>query len=433
MRLKENEERFILESALPLLRAKIDKINEKLQTAKVPLISMTAGEPHIRKFRSGMFFGGLPVVKVELSRAVTAPIGEVKVLALTKVDNKTEFMEHKTFTKLTPEQDEKIRLPEAPCLCEHCNRNQPRVYIYTLETPDGVKRVGSGCVEGYTGFNFKIWQAAYEKAVEAVDKYVEIDFAAVQAHSVLPVDAFMCEVALQTEKFGYQTRADHGISTGQESFSELTLKLDALEAGEYSYPREIIELVEKVKDFFRETEFDVAKRDIDYYANLRALMQFGHLTTRQASLLGSTIVHYQSQMAKKATVKAGQELGNEFFGTVKDRIPLKNLKVDSVWTDHGQFGLTTKITMFDDKNRMFVWKASGGFDVKSGDVVHLVGTIAKHETWYSKKLGKDMHENSLQRCKFHTLEEIDELISAANSPKAKRKAKAPAQELQPSV
>jgi hypothetical protein len=46
-------------------------------------------------------------------------------------------------------------------------------------------------------------------------------------------------------------------------------------------------------------------------------------------------------------------------------------------------------------------------------------------------LGKDMLENSLQRCKFHTLEEIDELISAANSPKAKRKPRAQAQEAQP--
>lgn len=432
MRLKENEEQFILESALPLLVAKIDKINEKLKNAKVPLISLSAGEPHIRKFGSGMFFGGLPVVKVELSRAVAAPIGEVKVLALTKVDNKTEFMEHKTFTKLTPEQDEKIRLPESPCLCEHCNRNQPRVYIYTLETPDGVKRVGSGCVEGYTGFNFKIWQAAYEKAVEAVDKYVDVDFSAVQAHSVLPVDAFMCEAVHQIEKYGYQTRADHGISTGQESFSELTLKFDALEAGDFSYPPETVELVEKVKDFFRETEFDSTKRDIDYYANMRALIQFGHLTGQQASLLGSSIAHYRGQMAKKAAIKTGQDLGNEFFGTVKDRIPLKNLRVDSAWPDYGQFGLTTKITMYDEKNRMFVWKASGGFDVKAGDIVHLVGTISRHETWYSKKLGKDMLENSLQRCKFHTLEEIDELISAANSPKPKRKTK-PVSELHPSA
>lgn len=433
MILKDKEDRYVLESALPLLRTKIDKINEKLKTSKAPFIEMAVGEPHVRQFRSGFIFGSLPVVKVELSRAVNSPVGEVKVLALTKVDLDTEFMEHKTFVKLTPEQDIQIRMAQASCLCDHCGVNRRRVYIYSLDTPDGLKRVGSNCTEDFTGFNFKTWQAAYEKAVEAVDKYVEIDFSAVQANSVLPVDAFMCEAVLQIQKYGYQTRADHGVSTGQESFAALNLKFDSIESGEYAYPPDVVRLVENVKDFFRTTEYDLAKRDVDYYSNMRSLMQFGHLTTRQASLLGSTIAHYQGQMAKKVTVKAGQELGNEFFGTVKARIPLKNLKVDNVWAEHGQFGLTTKITMYDDKNRMFVWKASGGFDVKAGDVVHLVGTIAKHETWHSKKLGKDMLENSLQRCKFHTLEEIDELISAAKTPKTKRKSKSPSHELQPSL
>lgn len=433
MQLKEKEDRYILESALPHLRAKIDKINERLSSAKVPLIEMTVGEPHTRRFQSGMFSGSLPVVKVELSRAVGSTLGEVKVLALSKIDNKTEFMEHKTFTKLTPEQDEKIRMPEAPCLCEHCNKNQRRVYIFSLETPEGIKRVGSGCVESYTGFDFKTWHSALEKAVEALDKYVEVDFNTLQAHTVLPVDPFMCEVVQQIAEHGYMTKADHGISTGQVSFTELSQNLDAFDAGEYTYPQETIDRVEKVKDFFYATEYDPATRDIDYYSNLRALMQFGHLSRMQASLLGSAVVHYNSQMAKKATVKAGQELGNEFFGTVKDRIPLKNLRVDNVWPDYGLYGLTTKITMYDDKNRMFVWKASGGVDVKAGDIVHLVGTISKHETWYYKKLDKDMHENSLQRCKFHTLEEIDELIKAANSPAPKRKARAKEQESQPSL
>jgi hypothetical protein len=40
-----------------------------------------------------------------------------------------------------------------------------------------------------------------------------------------------------------------------------------------------------------------------------------------------------------------------------------------------------------------------------------------------------MFQNNLQRCKFHTLEEIDEIIEKAKNPKPKRRVKVPTPEV----
>lgn len=154
MQIKNNEERYVLQSRLPLLQHRIDAINEKLEAAKAPKIEILVSGPFIQRIQFGLYSRMMPVVKVELSRELNGPKGEVKMLALSTVDKKTQWMEHKTFTKLTPEQDVQVRLTDTPCLCDHCGTNRIRIYMYTLQTQEGIKRVGSGCVDDLPGCRF---------------------------------------------------------------------------------------------------------------------------------------------------------------------------------------------------------------------------------------------------------------------------------------
>jgi hypothetical protein len=126
----------------------------------------------------------------------------------------------------------------------------------------------------------------------------------------------------------------------------------------------------------------------------------------------------------------GTNLANEHFGTEGERIPLKNLQVASAYADEGRYGWQTKITFYDEKNRLFEWNAAGRIDLKAGETVHLVGTLGKHETFESKKYEKIMYKNTLKRCKFHSLEEIDEIIEKGKNPKPKRRAKEPTPEVE---
>lgn len=422
MQIKNNEERYVLQSRLPLLQQRIDAINEKLEAAKAPKIEILVSGPFIQRIQFGLYSRMMPVVKVELSRELNGPKGEVKMLALSTVDKKTQWMEHKTFTKLTPEQDVQVRLTDTPCLCDHCGTNRIRIYMYTLQTQEGIKRVGSGCVDEFAGLQIRGWQAAYEKAVESIEQYSEIDFSVVDDHSVVPVMDFLKEAITQIKDNGYLTRNETGRSSGSETFKAVGDRMDA-ENGGPTYPTATVEKAKAVRDFILKSEADPERRDQDYWSNLRSLVEFGHLTMRQSSLLCSSIKSHETHLSKLALPQEGASLANEHFGTEGERIPLKNLRVATAYVDEGEWGYTTKITLYDDKNRLFEWKASGRFELKPGDIVHMVGTLGKHETFESKKYDKTMFKNTLKRCKFHSLEEIDEIIEKANNPKPKRRSK----------
>lgn len=429
MQIIHQQKRYVLQTRMPLLQQRIDAINEKLKAAKAPLIEMSITGPFVQRIHFGLYSRLLPVMKVELNRELDGPKGEVKVLALSTVDKTTQWMEHKTFTKLTPEQDVQVRLTDTPCLCDHCGTNRIRVYMYTLETQDGIKRVGSGCVDEFAGLSIRSWQAAYQKAEESIEKYSDIDFSVVDDHSVVPVLEFLKESIMHVKEHGYLTFNETGRSSGFEAFQALGDRMDA-EGESPTYPPEVVAKAKAVRDHILTSAADPLRRDKDYWCNLISLVEYGHLTMRQSSLLCSSIKSYETHLSKMALPVQGAALANEHFGTEGERIPLKNLQVASAYADEGRYGWQTKITFYDEKNRLFEWNAAGRIDLKAGETVHLVGTLGKHETFESKKYEKIMYKNTLKRCKFHSLEEIDEIIEKAKSPKLKRRAKEPTPEVE---
>lgn len=421
IRIKDPESHYILQDRVPALLSRIEKINQKLAAAKAPLIQLAISDAHLVKMEDSSASDYMAVVKIDLSREIAAPIGLVTLLATTKIDPVTQFMEHTTFTKLSAEEDFKIKNPGPPCFCDHCETNRIRSYIHTLKTPIGLIRVGSGCLDQFTGFKMSKWHDAYKLAIKALVDAEAISFTEANEHAAIPVELFLCEAIDQIEQFGYMTGYSHGVSTGFNSFQAIRGKMPEIEQGEFSYSDSTKSKATEVRNYLIDTETDPAKRSVDYYSNLRGLLGFGFLTIRQAGLLASLVKDFDKDLAIKKERENKSALATSFYGTVGERIPLKNLRVDYVKEGSNEYGYTTELTMYNPDGYLFVWKASGMIDVKKNDVIHLVGKLENHRTWDSAKLAKTFHENRLSRCKFHTLEEIEEIINKpAKKPRNKR-------------
>lgn len=424
MRNRDFDHYFILKDRMPTLQAKIDKLNEKLLAAGAPPIILKIGTPEVRRTDAAESGDYMSVQKVEISREVFAPIGKIELLAATKIDPTTQFMEHRTFTKLTRAEDEKVRSPVAPCFCDHCETNRLRIYIYTVKTAEGVSRIGSGCLDSFAGFSMSKWQEAYKAAIKATEEVEAITFTDAEAHVVIPVDQFLKEAVDQIEANGYRNGYSGGYHTGAETFRALRLKLKELEDGALTYSPQTEKRANDVKAFIIDSQMNPAKRVDDYYSNLRALLDFGHLTHRQAGLLSSAIITYDKEfkLAQEQAQKAG--IGNAFFGQPKDKLLLKNLTVDGAYQKDGDWGAKTEIVLHDQQGNLFKWVATGLIDLEKGQTVHLSGTLKEHRQYTSNKYNKEMFENRITRCTFHTLEEIEALIAAPVKVKKPRKAKA---------
>jgi hypothetical protein len=421
----ETEVHYILQDRLPALEAKINKINDKLKAAGIPQLVIDVSGPEVKKIDTASTGDYMSVYTVSVSREVMAPVGRVELLAETKIDPVTEWMEHTTFTKLTPAEHKKVTEPVSACFCDHCEKNQLRIYIYTVKSPLGISRVGSGCLDNYTGFSpgkMGKWQEAYKKAVSAVEEVEAITFTDVEQHAILPVDLFLMEAVEQIQGRGYQGGYNGQFHTGSETFSALRAKLQDTENPTPSYSPTTAKKAKDVQEFLVGTQLDPAKRVDDYYRNLRSLLEFGHLTWRQAGLLASSIVSFDKEISQAKERAKAAGMANAYIGVVGEKLILKNLRVESAYADSGQWGATTDFQFYDEEGHLFRWNASGSFDIKRGETVHIEGKLTKHREWTSHKLGKQMLENTLTRCKFHTLEEIEELI--ANPPKAKKPRKA---------
>lgn len=423
MRNRDFDHHFILQDRMPALQSKIDKLNEKLKAAGAPLIVLKIGAAEVKRIDPEGTGDYMPVRSVEVSRELLAPIGKIELLAATKIDLTTDFMEHRTFRKLTPAEDEKVRKPVSSCFCDHCETNRLRIFMYTLKTAEGLSRVGSGCLDSFAGFSMSKWQEAYKTALKAVEDAGAITFTDAQEHTVIPVDLFIREAVSQIEKNGYQNGYAGGYHTGFETFTALRAKLKELEDGELVYAPHVVKKADEVKAFIINSQLNPVKRDDDYYSNLRALLDFGHLTSRQAGLLASSVISHEKEQRQIQEQAKMVGVANAFYGAPKDKVKLKNLIVDGAYQKDGQWGPKTEIVMYDDQGHMFKWNATGLFDLKKGQTVHLTGTLAKHENWTSHKHGKEMFQNTVSHCKFHTLEEIEELIATPAKVKKPRKAR----------
>lgn len=418
MNLDEHIIKDILVSKLPHLEARITKINEKLKSGGMPLIEFVNHGAHNRLMDlQGRGKVTLPMVTVSISRSTPSPTAQrVQVLAKTTLDPNltSKLMLHKTYGALSPDEREIITDPEKsgrlPGGCDHCSSNRNRSYIFTLKTPGGVMRIGGGCLKAFVGFDLSRWTNYLNEAIQEVEKYSEVTFKEISENEIIPLRVFIAIANTLVTRDGYRSR-DMGYSTGSEAYA---LAQAAVESGAKREDPEDTQAVDEILTFIKTSIHREQDAHNDYFMNLRTMVDVNYMTSKQANLLASAPQSYKRHLqdiARKEEERRRQEgtdhIGRNFVGKIKDRKLFEDLTVVYVRPDFDErFGASTKICMVDSVGNYFTWKASGSIEIEANEVVQVLGTITKHETYYSKTYGREINDNKISRCQFLTPEEV---------------------------
>lgn len=398
-------ERQIMAEKLPRLMARIDKINEKLKSGALPLIAVEYGAAQIRAVNiPGNGIASLPMIDVRIAREADSPsAGFAQLLAKTTIDSSlgTSAMQHRTYGELTAEQRQLVQDPPNPAACDHCTSNRNRAYIFTLNTPGGLMRVGGGCLKDFMGFDMARWAGALNEVIEETDRVAQISFSEVNEHEVIPIRMFLGEAITHIAKHGYHKR-ETGAPTGEMAF-ELCQALVCENVD--AEPPELSQRVSQVIDYIKDSENRSEDKHKDYFVNLRTMVEVGYLTRRQSNLIASAVASLQRHEAELAKKDEYKGVGLNFIGQPKERLLLKNLKLEAVIPGSNNYGSTTTFKMIDDAGNLFQWKATGVFDIEAGGTINLVGTV-KHEEFYSSWYRKVVLYNTLSRCQILTPEEV---------------------------
>lgn len=405
-----NVSAHVLVDRIGLIQEKIDKINEKLKAANAPLIQLIVGAPKITSAgEHGEKGVRMATCEVTLNRGVDSPLGQIKLLGKTKVelDLKTDIMTHTFFTKINDEQREAFEHPVHKFHCDHCGTQRNRANLFLFETNAGIVRVGSGCADQFAGIQIQKWTLAFTDAVNELEKVSHVQLNEVRTHSVFPVDDFLKEAALVIDTMGYFSAREYGYNgSGNIAFENLHAHADENGIVNGVYPEAIIEKVQRVKNYIEASEYREEDRNNDYFVNLRNLLSFGYLTSRQAGTLASSIKSLMVYESKKAYAENNKVVGNAHVGIVEQRMLFKNLRVDAAYQNFDSLYPSTKIHYFDENQNLLIWKRSGIHDVEIGETVSLLATVGDHKKWHSKKYQKDICETRIMRCKSLSSEEV---------------------------
>jgi hypothetical protein len=405
-----NASAYVLVDRVGLLKDKIEKINERLRAANAPLIELDIGDPSITSAHEHGEVGvRIATCKVTLKRGIDSPLGQIKLLGRTLVDQdtRTDIMTHTFFTKINDQQREAFEHPVHKFHCDHCGTQRNRVTLFLFETDAGVVRVGSACADEFAGVHIKKWTLAFIDAVNELEKICKIQLNELLTHSVFPVDDFLKEAALVIDTMGYFSAREYGYNgSGNIAFENLNASADENGVVISAYPDFIVEKVKRVKDYIEASEYRDEDRNNDYFVNLRSLISFGYLTSRQAGTLASAVQSLTIHELKQASAEIYKTVANAHVGIIDERAIFKNLRVDAAYQDLNSIYPSTKIHYFDENENLIIWKRSGIHDVTLGETVNMMASVGSHKKWHSRKYQKEVCETSVMRCKFLSPEEV---------------------------
>lgn len=411
---------------LDALMARIERINEKLKTSGAPLIQIEVLDQKMDKVKSGVAAGMVSMTKLQVIRHVESDKGQVRVLAVSHLNNLNNgFETHRFYDRLTDAQIDRVTSPEkSPNFCDHCETVRLRSKMYTVQVGDKISRVGTSCLDEFAGMKLMPWARAMEEADKALEQFSELSPEVMRRIVTVPVDLFLEEVfKIRENNASYDELVTHEYHRALATEAYLSASVKIQNDDEEPASEQIREKVAQVKQFIMRTEIDPEKRSIDYFLNLRNLLKHGYVSTGEIALLTSSIRSMERDIELKRKKEQNKNLGNRFVGEIKERLVLKNLIVESVYVKDGEYGYVTDIKFRDSENNFFSWRASGYFDLEVGSTVHLVGTVKNHEKWESKKYAKTIFDNQITRCKIMSEEEIDKQIQKAAKKREKKTTK----------
>lgn len=306
--------------------------------------------------------------------------------------------------------------------CDHCHsiRHRKDTYLIYNEETKEFKQVGSSCVCDFTnGFSAEAaaaYIALFDELIQGeapydsghVAPYYEVSLVLAHAADIVnhlgyrptswegPRSEFntryqtLCSIQYDRYRPGLTPQAEEKIKQYREQFNP-----------DYNSP-ELAKYVADAMEWVRNSE-----DRSDYMHNLKVIVDSEYIQSKNFGYAVSIIPTYnkyiqkQTEAAKRAAemtaAHAAEVAGSEFVGEVGQRITIDNLDEISIITSwETEYGITTRYKITDASNHIFMWDSSSHIrDDEMVEVISIVGTVKKHDTW------NDVKQTWLTRCRVN--------------------------------
>lgn len=287
----------------------------------------------------------------------------------------------------------------SPDNCDHCHSTRKRSDTFVIRNQKGeLSQVGRQCLQVYTGL----------ANVKSICMSAEILFSlsglledaedegfgggGSGGRNYASIEQFLPFVACSIRKDGWLSRT---AATEQGSRERSTCDL-ACSCGIFASPDQKYKYVPEEVDYnlaaatieFCESHFAETDPESlsDYENSLRVAMASGIAHPKMMGIIASAIMFYRRDLERRARNNTWAQMvaSSKFQGVEKERQVWENLKVLSYRTSSNDFGTTHFYSFVDENNNAFVYWASRDFNFSPGQVVSLLATVKKHETYTPK-------------------------------------------------
>ena len=295
-----------------------------------------------------------------------------------------------------------------PLWCEDCRTNRRRAVLFLVrDIDDGrVFQVGSDCVQNYAGRTIAqpVGFLDLEEAVGSFER--EFDDEAMPTSTggrdEEVADVLAATVAVIRSTGGYRPTSERPATA---DFVRVTLAGGTVHRDRPEYAGAYAE-ADAIAAYIGTDAFG---SDVNSYVwNVRQLAARGFVPGRQIAFLASVVPGYQRWKAEQAAAAAAP---SQWFGAVGDRVQITGVITRVItWETHYGYTPTTKALYLitDDAGHVVKWTASRpALGQETGATVTLTGTIKAHETYHDNRLGVDVQQTVLTRCKAVQLPAAD--------------------------
>lgn len=294
------------------------------------------------------------------------------------------------------------------CVCDHCQITRQRNMTYVLVKDSSTKRVGSTCLESFTGFSPDEMLARLSDIQRIDADMSELEFGCSgRGERLWGIENFMARTCAIIAQHGYVSK-----SKAMDEFSGLNPTVLLVMSGEFRCeikPADV-ELAKKVIEWAS----SVDTTGNDYLWNIHCIAKSRHVTERTSGYATSMVSAYKraTEIAENTSVHVGIVGERSVFTalTLNRIIPIESF----------QYGTSYLLCFTDANGNKVTWKASNmphnpvtNSRLRDGEIVNMFGTVKEHSEY------KGVKQTALSRCEVLTEDKLCTLL--AKSAKKSRK------------
>lgn len=288
--------------------------------------------------------------------------------------------------------------PRGDDACEHCGTQRNRVRLYLVrDNRDGrIIQVGHNCIEAYTGVSPKgLWALQIDDelrrfAADDEDDWFGSKDGLRRGWLGAPVDRVLALAWVHSDEGrNYVPRSmshertptadlvvrslfDNPYVIRDPKQRDHFLQIQA-RAAEVQNDRELIEAIKASAETLNPSS--------DYGRNMRVLVAGQHVGFRNIGMLASLVRVYARQREDEAARRANPVAAG-FIGEPGQRLRDLELQLTTVRHLDGRYGVSTLLVGRTPDGHVVKWFASGAWDYRPGDTLHLAAaTVKAHENY----------------------------------------------------